>query len=234
MLKFRIGIAKIGNMKFVRCAWLRSGAREEEEGSMRRQGAHSHDSDDDQASLSIASSIPDGEEDHKYHHSYPAGSSSSGSPPFINLIIFLATVTASAISYYSTLEGGDTEQWLHARLYGMAMWMVISDVLFMLAIMVALSMEGKWRRGAIFYAVTSILCMFALDQGNTVQHHGAYVLPPLLSFSDNFPPLQIISLYSLILLFVVTCTPPLLLLSLSVLHILLFCLSTRTIAPLTN
>lgn len=122
------------------------------------------------------------EEDHKYHHYHnDAGPAiqappiSSFSPPFFRLTIFLVTTTASAVCYYSTLEGGETEQWLHARLYGMAMWMLVSDVLFTLSIMIALSMVGKWRRGALFYAVTSILCMFALDQGNTVQHHGAYV-----------------------------------------------------------
>jgi len=180
---------------------------------MRRQGSHAADSQHDPQPSSTSLSIPpssatstsdeDEEDLKKYHNNNTSpipNPLSSTSPPLYRLTIFLVVITSSALCYWSTLEGGDTEQWLHARLYGMAMWMVISDVLFTLAIMTALSLDGaRWRRvsknkvthnhnhdnltiifitlnqGAVVYAITNILCMFALDQGNTVQHHGAYV-----------------------------------------------------------
>lgn len=33
------------------------------------------------------------------------------------LLSFVICTTAAAVSYYSTLEGGETEQWLHARVF---------------------------------------------------------------------------------------------------------------------
>lgn len=88
------------------------------------------------------------------------------------------------VCYYQTLEGGDTEQWLHQRLYRMAMWMVVADVIYVLCVMLALSMEGAWRKGMLAYNVVTSIFLFALDQGNTVQHHGAYAPIPLPS---SFP-----------------------------------------------
>jgi hypothetical protein len=98
----------------------------------------------------------------------------SKQPTLITPLFFLVSTTIYMICYYQTLEGGDTEQWLHTRLYRMAMWMVTSDVIFVLSIMLALSMEGAWRKGMIAYCLLSSVCLFALDQGNTVQNHGAY------------------------------------------------------------
>lgn len=116
--------------------------------------------------------------------------------PILVPTLFLITTSLSSWCYLQTLEGGDTEQWLHSKLYGMAMWMVLSDVFWMTALLLALSMEGwKWRRGMLAYSFVSSLLLFAWDQGNTVQHHGAYVLIEyclkyLFTTKNTFPTLH--------------------------------------------
>ncbi len=94
------------------------------------------------------------------------------------LLAFLTAILYSNFNYYRTLEGGETEQWLHARLYKMAYWMVLSDIFFVVSILLSLHLEdGKWRKITILYSGVSMLLLFALDRGSTVQHHGAYVNP---------------------------------------------------------
>lgn len=111
--------------------------------------------------------------------------------PLLTPVLFLCSTTISAWCYYQTLEGGETEQWLHQKLYGMAMWMVLSDIFYLTSILLALSMEGKWRRGMLAYCVVSSILLFALDQGNTVQHHGAY---NTLAFIVFLTPMLVVGL----------------------------------------